>query len=100
MRFNSAANVPLVRESYKDLELVRAGLLKDPCLMGVFPPPVLDIIISPINMISSVGTHLGYPWVIPNPSKVQSYGDVMPLSPAELSYCVIQSETPSDVYFW
>lgn len=50
-------------------------------------------------MISSVGTHLGYPWVIPNPSEVESYGDAILLSPTELSYCAIQSETASDVCF-
>ena len=50
-------------------------------------------------MISSVGTHLGDPWVILNPSEVESYGDTMLLSLAKLSYSVIQSETKSTVCF-
>ena len=77
------ANVPLVSNSHQVPELVGAGLFKDPCLMGVFPPPVPDTIITPINMISSIGTHLG------DPSEVESYGDTMPLSSAKLSYSAI-----------
>ena len=50
-------------------------------------------------MIYSLGTHSSDPWVILNPSKVESYGDTMPLSSVELSYCAIQSETVSDVCF-
>lgn len=67
--------------------------------MGVFTPPVPDIVIAPINMISSIGTHLGDPWVISNPSEVESYGDAILLSLTKLSYFLIQSETVSDVCF-
>ena len=66
--------------------------------MGVFPPPVLDAVVTPINMISSIDTHMGDPWVIPNPSEIESFGDTIPLSLAELSYSMIQFETASDVY--
>ena len=97
LRFDSTTNVPLVSESYKVLELIGVGLFKDPCLMGVFPPPIPDVIVAPVNMISFLSTHLGDPWVILNPSKVKYYGDTMPLSPAELSYSTIQSDNEFDV---
>ena len=67
--------------------------------MGVFPPPVPNTIVSLINMISSVGSHLGDPWVILNPSEMESYGDTMSLSLAKLSYSAIQCETESNVFF-
>ena len=65
--FDIAANVPLVSNSHLVTELIGAGLFKDPCLMGVFPPPVPDAFVSPINMISSIGTFVGDPWILPNP---------------------------------
>jgi hypothetical protein len=99
LRFDSVANAPLVRNSHQVPELVGAGLFEDPCLMAVFPLLVPDIIVAPINMIYSIGTHLGDPWVIPNLSKVESYGDTMPLSPTKLSYSAIQPETKSNVCF-
>ena len=67
--------------------------------MGVFPPPVLDRIVAPINMISYVDTDLGDPWVIPKLSKEEPYSDTMLLSLAELSYSTIQCKTESDVCF-
>ena len=94
-----AANIPLASNSYPVLELVKASLFKDPYLMGIFPPPLPNTIVTPINMISSVGTHLGDPWVILNLSEVESYGDTMPLSSVELSYSTIQSKTESDDFF-
>ena len=93
------SNVPLVSNSHKVPELVGVGLFKDPCMMGVFPPPVPDTIVAPINMISFVGTHLGDPWVLPNPSEVESYGDTMSLLSAELPYSTIQSKSESTVCF-
>ena len=50
-------------------------------------------------MISSIGTHMGDPWVLPNLAEVESFGNTMSLSPAELSYSVIQSEFESTVCF-
>ena len=76
-------------------ELIGAGLFKDPCLMGVFPPPVPDAFVAPINMISSVGTFVGDPWILPSPAEEEQYGDTMPLSPAEKTYSAIQSESVS-----
>ena len=80
-------------------ELVGVGLFKDPCLMGVFLPPIFDTIVTSINMISSIETHMGDPWVLPNLSEIESYGDTMPLSPTELSYSSIQSESESTICF-
>ena len=99
LRFNSIANVPLVSNSYQDLKLVGVGLFKDPYLMGVFPPPVPDTIVTLINMISYVGTYLGDPWVIPNLSEVEYYGNLMTLSSTKLSYSTIQCKTKSIVCF-
>ena len=65
--------------------------------MGVFPPPLLDTIVAPINMIPSVSTHLGDPCIIPNLSEVESCGDIMLLSLAKLSYSMIQFEVESNV---
>ena len=67
--------------------------------MGVFPPTIPNTISAPINMISSISTHMGDPWVLPNPSEVESYGDTMSLSSTKLSYLVIQSEYESTVCF-
>ena len=97
--FDSTSNAPLVSESYKVPKLIGVGLSKYPYLMGVFSLPVPDAVVVQINMISSVSTHLGDPWVIPNPSEVKSYGDTMPLSSAESSYSMIQSEIASNVCF-
>jgi hypothetical protein len=97
--FDTVANVPLVCNSHQVPELVGAGLFKDPYLMGVFPPPVLDTIVTPINMVSSISTHMGDPWVLTNLSEVESYGDTMSLLSAELSYSMIQSESESTVCF-
>ena len=94
VRFDATANVPLVN-SHAAPELIGAGLFKDPCLMGVFPPPVPDAFVAPINMISSVGTFMGDPWILPSPTEVEQYGDTMPLSPAEKTYSTIQSESIS-----
>ena len=89
------ANVPLVSNSHSVPELIGEGLFKDPCVMGVFPPPVPDAFITPINMISSIGTFMGDPWILPDLTKVETYGDTMPLLPAEKTYSAIQSESVS-----
>ena len=51
VRFDTATNVPLVSNLHPVTELIGAGHFKDPCLMGVFPPPILDAFVTPINMI-------------------------------------------------
>ena len=83
------ANVPLVSNSHLVLELIGAGLFKDPCLMGVFLPPIPDAFVTLINMISSIGTFVGDPWILPNLTEVETYGDTMPLSLAEKTYSMI-----------
>ena len=70
VRFDTAANVPLDSNSHPVTELIGAGLFKDRCLMGVFPPPIPDTFVAPINIISSIGTLMGDPWVLPNPAEV------------------------------
>ena len=47
--------------------------------MGVFPPPVPDAFVAPINMISSVGKFVGDPWILPSPAEVEQYGDTTTL---------------------
>ena len=94
VRFDATSNVSLVN-SHVVLELIGAGLFKDPCLMGVFLPHVPDAFVAPINMISSVGTSMGDPWILPDPTAVETYGNSMPLSPAEKTYSTIQSESVS-----
>jgi hypothetical protein len=93
------ANVPLVRNSHPITELIGAGLFKDPCLMGVFPPPIPDAFVAPINMISSVGTFMGDPWILPNLAEVETYGDTMSLSPFERTYSTIQFVSSSTICF-
>ena len=60
-------------------------MFKYPYLMGIFPLSALDIPkITSVHMISSVSSY--DPWVIPCPSEIESFWDIMSLSPAELSY--------------
>ena len=97
VRFDTAANVPLVSNSHVVPELIGAGLFKDPCLMRVFSPPVPDAFVAPINMISSIGTFVGDPWILPDPTEVETYGDTMSLSSAEKTYLAIQFESVSAI---
>lgn len=63
--------------------------------MGVFPPPVPDAFVTLINMISSVGTFVGDPWILPDLTEIETYGDAMLLSSAERTYSVIPCKTLS-----
>ena len=90
-------NVPLVSNSHLVTKLIGARLFKDPCLMGVFPPPVPDAFVTPINMISSVGIFMGDPWILSNPTEVETYGDTMSLSPTERTCSMIQSKYVSAI---
>ena len=80
---SSEGNVPFVEHTSKSFKSVGAGLFKDPALMGVFPlePPNL----TPINMISMRSD----PWVLPPANQIESWGDMMSLSPAKLNYVEI-----------
>ena len=99
VRFDTVTNVPLVSNSHLILELIGAGLFKDPCLMGVFPPPIPDAFVTLINMISSISTLMGDPWVLPNPTKVETFGDTMLLSLTKKIYLAIQLESESTICF-
>ena len=74
------------------------GLFKDPCLMGVFLPPIPDAFVTPINMISFVIIFMGDPWILPDPTEAEIYGDTMLLSQAEQTYLAIQSESASTIF--
>ena len=80
---SSEGNVPFVEHTSKSLESVGSGLFKDPTLMGVFPLPPSNL--APINMIYVRSD----PWVLPLTNQEDSWGDMMPLSPAELNYVKI-----------
>ena len=60
--------------------------------MGAFPSPAPNV--ATVNMISSVAhqsqDHFD-PWVMPEPSTIESLGDAMPLSFAEEQYAAIQA---------
>ena len=76
-------NVPFVEHTSKSLVSVGVGLFKDPSLMGVFPLPPPNL--APVNMISVRFD----PWVLPPLNQEDSWGEMMPLSPAELNYIEI-----------
>ena len=86
---SSEGNVPFVEHTFKSLESVCAGLFKDPSLMVVFPLPPPNL--ASVNMIT---THSD-PWVLPPVNQEDSWGEMMPLSPAELNYIEIVAASAS-----
>lgn len=80
---SSEGNVPFVENTSISFKSVGAGLFKDPALMGVFslPPPNL----ASISMILVRSD----PWVLPPIDQIESWGEEMSLSPAELNYIEI-----------
>jgi len=80
---SSEGNVPFVEHTSRSCENVGARLFKDPPLMGVFPLPPPNL--ASINMISVRFDS----WVLPPANQIESWGDRMPLSPAELNYIEI-----------
>ena len=80
---SSENNVPYVEKIPSPFESVGLGLFKDPALMGIFPLPPPNTI--QVNMISQSDD----PWIVSLLEKVDSFGDLMPLSPVELNYCEI-----------
>ena len=56
--------------------------------MGTFPFPPINASSSTatIHMISSETIVNDDPWIIPSEFEIDSFGDVMPLSPYEISY--------------
>ena len=98
-------NVPYMKHTGAPYESVGVGIFKDPTLMGIFPLPPPHV--ASVNMISVKSD----PWVIPSPNLVDTWGDFMPLSPAEINYVEIilasasvptihiASSTSLDTYF-
>ena len=81
--------VPLIGGFPHSYVSIGTGLLKAYSLLGFFPLPPPQI----LNMVAMISTTLDGsidPWIIPAPSDIDSYGDQMPLSPAELAYQAIQ----------
>ena len=75
---------------YKD---VGVGLVKDSGLLGTFSltPPNVSPSTATIHMISSNTIVYDDTWIVPFEYEVDSFGDVMPLSPYEIAYQAIQS---------
>lgn len=77
--------VPLVGGVPDSYVSIGTGLLKASSLMGCFPlqlPKVSQI----VNMLSSIPHEQTNPWILPAPLDIDSYGDQMPSSRAELAY--------------
>lgn len=86
---SSEGKVPYVEHSSVPYESVGAGLFKAPTLMGVFPLP-------PPNVASVTMIFVNPdPSVIPPLDQVDSWSDVMLLSPVELNYIEIVSASAS-----
>ena len=83
-------SVPLVGGVPNSYVSVGTGIIKASSLMGSFPvpPPEAPHMISMISTISDGSIDL---WILPKPSEIDSYGDQMPLSLADLAYKSIQS---------
>ena len=81
-------NVPFIGKNPTNCENIGVGLFKD-SLLGAFPttsPPDL-MAIGHINMISTVVSEGHHdPWIIPDPTDFDRYGDSMPLNEIELAY--------------
>jgi hypothetical protein len=96
----STNNIPFLGDHKITYESVGVGLLKYSTLMGTFPAPLPPTThhITTINMISNTtyqSLESSDPWIVPSPLEFDVLGDTMPLSPAEASYVVIQSTSPS-----
>lgn len=81
----SNGNIPYVENTNTPYESVGASPFKYYALMGNFSLPPLHVM--SINIISIFTD----PWIVPSPDQVDSFGDVMPLSPLEQAYQEIVS---------
>ena len=77
---SSTGNIPYVGNTNTPYENIGMGLFKYSSLMGIFP--LLPLNVATVNVISSRHD----PWIVPNSDQLESFGDVMPLSPAEQMY--------------
>lgn len=50
-----------------------------------------------INMLSSIPHEQTDPWILPAPSDIDTYGEKMSLSPAQLAYQAIQCASKSPI---
>lgn len=82
---SSDGNVPFLEHTSIQRESVGTGLFKYPTLMGVSSLPPSNI--APINMIYVCFD----PWALPPVNQIESWDDVMLLSPTELNYVEIFS---------
>ena len=82
---SSDGNVSYVKQTGAPYESVGAGLFKYSTLVDIFslPPPH----VASVNMISVKSD----PWVITASDLVDTWGEVMPFSPAEVNYMEIVS---------
>lgn len=91
---SSNGNMPYVGNTDIPYESIRAGLFKDSAFMGKFslPPPN----VASINMISTSHN----PWIVPHLDQVDSFGNVIPLSPLEQAYqaIVLASAVTSEIH--
>jgi len=81
----SDGNVPYVKHYGAPYESVGDGLFKDSSLMGIFPLPPPHVAF--VNMVSVKSNS----WVIPTPDRINAWGEVLPLRPAEVNYMEIVS---------
>lgn len=74
---------------------VGVGLVKDVGLLGTFPFPPINASSSfvTIHMITWDTIVYDDPSIIPSEYEIDSFGDVMPLSPYEIAYEAVQSFT-------
>ena len=56
----------LISDSISTAQSIRMGLFKDPCLMGVFPLPALDLSVMTFVHMISLGD-VDAPWRVPSP---------------------------------
>ena len=52
-----------------------------------------------VNMISSIPHEQTNPWILPDPSDIDTYGEQMLLSPVEFAYQAIQTTFTSPITF-
>jgi hypothetical protein len=93
-------NIPFLGDHKITYDSIGVGLLKYYSLMGTFPTPLPPNThhIATVNMISTAAyksLESSDPWIVASPLEFDAIGDTMPLSPAETSYVVVQSTSPS-----
>jgi len=89
-----------VGESPQPYQHVGIGFLKDSSLIGTFSLPPHDILnpVAFVNMTSSC-TMPSYPWIVPDISNSDTFGDRILFNPIELEYEDIYSACPKNYDF-